>query len=330
MGSDDCVIFGLDNSTEIAKLIAKYAKIKFGKCHSHTFADGEFIFTLDETVRGKHVFLIKSTSKPVNNSIMQLLIATDAIKRSSAKSITAIIPYYGYSRQDRKTKGREPITSRLIADLFEAAGINQILTLDIHSKQQQGFFSIPFDSLTAIWLLLEQFRKTKKVKFDENLVVVSPDYGGVKRARSIAEKINASLAIVDKRRPKPNCVEVVNLLGDVKNKNCIIIDDMIDTGGTIMASCNLLKKHGAKSINVLVTHGLFNNDAIEKFDSLHKKKVIDSIFVTNSIKPDDSLPKFITVVDISKMLADAIKVFANENESLSVVYHKYKYFKDFE
>ena len=329
MTNKECIIFGLEGSEEIAAAIAKDTKIPLGQWHSHSFADGEFLFTSDNVVRGKHVFLIKSTSCPVNDSIMKLLIATDAIKRASARTITAIIPYYGYSRQDRKTKGREPITSRLVADLFQVAGINRILTVDIHSQQQQGFFSIPFDSLTAIWLLLDKYRKKKTRKFNENFVVVSPDYGGVKRARAISEKINAGLAIIDKRRPKPNCVEVSNLLGDVENKNCILIDDMIDTGGTIEAACKLLKSKKAKTISVLATHGLFNGDAIKKFEDLYKNKTIDKILITNTIN-HKKLPSFIEIVDISNILSDAIKIFANENGSLSSVYHKYKYFKDFE
>ncbi len=326
MSNKDCIIFGLKNCEEIAKNISKNTKIQLGKWHSINFADGEFLFTSDNVVRGKHVFLIQSTSKPVNNTIMELLIAIDTIKRSSSKKITVVMPYYGYSRQDRKTKGREPITSRLVADLYQVAGVDRILTIDIHSPQQQGFFSIPFDSLTAIWLLFDHYHKNNK-KFN-NCVIVSPDYGGVKRVQSVAEEIGVGFAIVDKRRPKPNVVEVSNILGDVENKDCIIIDDMIDTASTICASADLLKKHKAKSISILATHGLFNGESIKKLTKLNEKGVIDQIIITNTIN-HDALPKFIKVVDISKMLSDAIDIFAKEQGSLSNVYHKYKYFKDF-
>ncbi len=321
----DCIIFGLKNCEGIAKNISKNTKIPLGKWHSINFADGEFLFTSDNVVRGKHVFLIQSTSKPVNNTIMELLIAVDTIKRSSSKKITVVMPYYGYSRQDRKTKGREPITSRLVADLYQVAGVDRILTIDIHSPQQQGFFSIPFDSLTAIWLLFDNFRKNKKIN---NCVIVSPDYGGVKRVQSVAEEIGVGFAIVDKRRSKPNEVEVSDILGDVKGKDCIIIDDMIDTAGTICASAQLLKKHDAKSVSILASHGLFNGEAIKKLSELNKNGVIEQIIITNTIN-HDSLPKFIKIVDISKMLSDAVDIFAKEQGSLSNVYHKYKYFKDF-
>lgn len=325
----ESIIFGLTNGETLAKKIAEITKIKLGKSHISKFADGEILFTTDVPVRGMDVFLIQSTSKPVNDSIMELLITIDAMKRASAKSINVVIPYYGYSRQDRKCKGREPITSKLVADMLQVAGATRIFTIDIHSQQQQGFFNIPFDSLTASWMLLDTFVKSNK-KILNNLVVVSPDYGSVKRSRSIAETLQVPLAIVDKKRPKANQVKVSDILGDVKDKNCLMIDDMIDTGGTMISAAKLLKEKGAKSVTILATHALFNGDSINLFKQAKNDEIINGLYVTDTIS-NDKLPNFVKVISVAEMISNAINVFVGgAGESISKVYNKYKFFKIFE
>ncbi|MGL4950486.1 MAG: ribose-phosphate diphosphokinase [Mycoplasma sp.] len=319
--SKDALIIGLSRSKKLAEAVSKKTGIKLADYDEHYFADGEIIFACQDMVRGNNVYLIQSTCKPVNDSIMELFIAIDSLKRASAKSISVIMPYYGYARQDRKSKGREPITSRLVADLLVTAGATRVLTLDIHSQQQQGFFSIPFDSLTATWTILEElFTKVKVPK--EETTVVSPDYGGVKRARNIADRLSVPLAIVDKRRPRPNEVEIENILGDVKGMHCIVPDDMIDTGGTMISVAKLLKKQGAKSVHIMATHGLFNGKAIENFNKAIENKEIDNLYISNSIETVD-IPKGTTVVDVSDVLSDAINVFETGTGSMSQIYLKY-------
>lgn len=326
MNHKNALIFGLSNSKQLAELVAKKTNIKNADYTSFGFADGEIFFRSNEVVRGKNVYLIQSTSKPVNNALMELFIAIDSVKRASAHSITVIIPYYGYARQDRKSKGREPITSRLIADMLETAGAERVLTLDIHSPQQQGFFSVPFDSLTASWSLLEEFFEKYKNKLNhDDITIVSPDYGGVKRAREIAERLKVELAIIDKRRPRPNEVEIENILGNVKGKHCIIPDDMIDTGGTMISVARLIKSQGAKSVDILATHGLFNGKALENFEQAFKDNVIDHLFTTNTIDNTSLLPAKINVVDISDLIANAINIFESGTGSISKIYSTYKH-----
>lgn len=320
----EAIIIGLSNSKELAKKISNETKIELADVNIKKFCDGETIVWPEHPVRGEQVFLIQSTCKPVNDSLMELLIAIDALRRASASSIIAIIPYYGYSRQDRKVRGREPITSRLVADLIQTAGADRVLTLDIHSEQQQGFFSIPFDSLTAIWVLLKELFADVKYSLDD-VVIVSPDYGGVKRARLIAEKLHTPIAIVDKRRPKPNEVEVENILGDIEGKHCILPDDMIDTGGTMINVSKLLKKRGAKSISIIATHGLFNGDSINNFNQAIKDKVIDNLYVSNSIETN-IVPDGCKIVDISPILSNAINVYNSGIGSISTIYEKYQQF----
>lgn len=326
MNHKNGIIFGLSNSKQLAELVAKKTNIKNANYTSFGFADGEIFFRSNEVVRGKNVYLIQSTSKPVNNALMELFIAIDSIKRASAYSITVIIPYYGYSRQDRKSKGREPITSRLIADMLETAGADRVLTLDIHSPQQQGFFSVPFDSLTASWALLEEFFEKYENQFNhDDITIVAPDYGGVKRAREIAERLKLELAIIDKRRPRPNEVEIENILGNVKNKHCIIPDDMIDTGGTMISVARLIKSQGAKSVNILATHGLFNGNAVENFEKAFKDNIIDHLFITNTIDNNGQIPSKANVVDVSDLIASAINVFETGSGSISKIYSTYKH-----
>ncbi len=315
------VIFGLSAGKALAGRICKILKIDPGKIEINRFADGEVYVRADISLRNKDVILIQSTSKPVNENIMELLIAIDSIKRASAKSITAIIPYYSYARQDRKAKGREPISSKLVADLLATAGATRIALMDVHSEQIQGFFDIPVDTLRAVqvmWckLLLDFSR--------DELIVVSPDYGGVKRARKIAEAFNLSLAIVDKRRPKPNMAESINVLGDVAHKTCVLIDDMIDTGGTIISAARLLKAKKAKNIVVLATHGLFSKDAVANFCDAAKQNVIKKIYITDTIQPRDELKAIpnLEIVSLSNFYAKIIQCYIH-GSSVSDVYLEY-------
>lgn len=315
------VIYGLSNSKDLAKEVASILKVKPNEIETMRFADGETLVRSNETVRGKDVYLFQSTSKPVNDNLMELLIAIDALKRGSANSINVIIPYYGYARQDRKSKGREPITAKLVANFLEVAGATKVVLMDIHADQTQGFFNIPVDTLKASWLMLSEVVDNHNLK---DLCIVSPDYGGVKRARSIAQFLNVPLAIVDKRRPRPNEVEVSNVLGDVDGKDCFLVDDMIDTGGTILSAAKLLKEKGAKSISIMCTHGVFSNNAIERFDQAIKNKEIDNLYVTDSI-PDVKKhnSKNIHVTSLAKLYADFIKI-QDEGKSVSVnLYKKY-------
>lgn len=321
------IIFGLSKSKKLAENVSKITNIRLGKSHLNHFADGEILFTTDEVVRGADIFLIQATSNPVNDSLMELLIAIDALKRASVNSITLIIPYFGYSRQDRKASGREPITSKLIADMLEKAGATKILTIDIHSPQQQGFFSVPFDSMTAIWLLLNELTFSKD---NSNYCIVSPDYGSVKRTRMISEKLDAGFAIVDKKRPSANVVVVNDLLGEVANKDCIMVDDMIDTGGTVLSAAKLLKEKGAKSVSILATHGLFNSGAKEKFELAYQNKIIDNLYCTDSIEVNKNIPNFTKIISIKDLVADAITVFKSEEvKSLGNVYKNLKYYDIF-
>ncbi len=321
---NDAIIFGLTSSQDLAKKISERTGIELGESSIKRFADGEVMFRAETSVRGKNVYLVGSTCKPVNESVMEMLIAIDALKRASVRTISCIVPYYGYARQDRKALGREPITSRMVADLIQAVGANRVLTLDIHSDQQQGFFSIPFDSLTATWIMLNELWKNAKLPMEE-VTIVSPDYGGVKRARAIASKLGVPMAIVDKRRPRPNEVEIENILGDVEGRHCILPDDMIDTGGTMINVAKLLKKKGAKSISIMATHGLFNGTAIEKFNDAFKEGWISNLYVTNSIENNDK-PKNCTVVDVSPLIAEAILVFNAGSGSISHIYEKFMSF----
>ncbi len=326
---NDSVIISLSKSKKLAKEISEITNIRLVEPNTTKFADGEFLLSIQEPIRELNVFIIQSTSKPVNDSIMELLITIDAVRRASAKTINVIMPYYGYSRQDRRVGGREPITSRLIADLLEKAGATRVLTIDIHSQQQQGFFTIPFDSLTAIWLMLDYLFNNNKVT-KEDLVVVSPDYGSVKRTRSIANKINSGFAIIDKNRVGKNRVESLDILGDVANKNCLIFDDIIDTGGTILEACKILKEKGAKNIDIVVTHGLLNKDAIPNFIQAKKDRIINKIYITDTIERKEELSDVFSVISIASLISSAILVFAKGTNCISTVYEKYSFFKFFE
>lgn len=315
------IIFGLSNSFEFAKSIGEKINVQYEQMHTSIFADGEMLVKSPVPVRGKDVILIQSTSKPVNDNLMELLIAIDALKRASANSIIVLIPYFGYARQDRKTQGREPITCKLVADFIVHAGATKVILVDIHSKQTQGFFNVPVDTLVTTPIMIDAYKKNNKN--DKDFCVVAPDYGAVKKVRDIAEHLYVPFAIIDKRRPKPNVVEVSNILGDVKDKVCLLIDDMIDTGGTILAAAKLLKKHQAKKIVVMVTHGIFSRNAIDQFKKAIDENIISELYVTNTIKENSEIEyKGIHILDLSTFLAEILEAQI-KHLSVSKIYKRY-------
>ena len=269
-------LFALNSNPELAKEIADYMGIGLSECTIEKFADGEIGINITETVRGHHVFIIQSTSNPVNEHYMELLIMIDALKRASARSINVIMPYYGYSRQDRKALPRQPISAKLMADMLTAAGATRVVSLDLHAAQIQGFYNIPIDNFEAAPLIAKYIKKQNI----EDIVVVSPDHGGTTRARKFALNFNAPIAIIDKRRPRPNVAEVMNIIGEVDGKNAIIVDDIVDTAGTVCAASTALKKAGAKDIYVVCTHPVLSGEG--------SKRVLNSditkLITTNTIK----------------------------------------------
>ena len=302
-GLDDVVVFPLTSSVGLVNEVCHYLNITPGKIIVNHFADGETLVELGESVRGKRVYVIQSTSKPVNDKLMEVLICLDALRRSSAAEITVIIPYFGYARQDRKASPRQPITAKLVAAMLEEAGANRVVTFDLHAAQIQGFFHCPVDDLTTVPMMGQYFRRKK---FNTNeLVVVSPDHGGVKRARTLAEMLGCTIAIIDKRRPQANVCEACNIVGEVAGKNAIIVDDICDTGGSLIAGSKILKENGAKDVYVCISHGLFSHDAVTKIEDSEIKEVV----VTNTITiPQDELEKStkITTLSIGWMLSKLI------------------------
>jgi len=296
-----CLFSGGANP-ELAASIASYLETPLSKVRITRFSDNESFVELNENVRGVDAFVIQPTSSPVNDNVMELLIMCDALRRASAGSITAVIPYYGYGRQDRKVAPRTPITSKLVADLIQVAGVTRVVSVDLHAGQIQGFFNIPFDHLYAMPVMLEDYLKKT---FDSSAVFVSPDSGGVERARAYSKRLNASLAIVDKRRERANVSEVMNLIGDVKGKECIIIDDMIDTAGTLCGAARALVDHGATRVVACATHGVFSGPAIKRISEspLGEVVVTDSIPLSEEAK---GCPK-IRQVSIARLLGEAIK-----------------------
>ncbi len=293
-------LFSLSANPILAKEISDYVGIPLSECEVTKFADGELNMNISETVRGHKVFVIQSTSTPVNEHIMELLIMTDALKRASAREINVIIPYYGYSRQDRKAKSRQPISAKLVADLLQVAGVTRVICMDLHAAQIQGFFNIPIDNFRAL-PIIAHYLKEKDLK---DIVVVSPDHGGTTRARALGDSLNAPIAIIDKRRPRPNVAEVMNIIGDVRGKNCVIIDDMIDTGGTICAAATALMEAGALSVRACCTHPIFSGPASQKLQN----SVLKEVVATNSIMlPDDhKFPKLIQL-SVAGLLGEGIK-----------------------
>lgn len=298
-------VFSLSSSKKLAQDIASILGTKVGDCKVHHFADGEILCEIGESVRGKDVFIVQSTSNPVTENLMEILVLTDALKRASAREITAVIPYFGYARQDRKAKPRQPITSKLVADLLTTAGVNRVVTVDLHAAQIQGFFDIPVDEMQALPLLIKYFRK-KKV---QDLCVVSPDHGGATRARKISEAFDCPIAIIDKRRPKPNVAEVMGIIGNVEGKNCILIDDMIDTAGTITAGVDMLKQKGAKDVYIACTHGVLSGPAVERLSTCAAKEVV----ITNTIEiPQDKKFDKLVSVSVAGLLAHTIENIEND------------------
>lgn len=290
-------VFSGSSNPELAMEIAKCLGTGLGKLELRKFADGENYANYLESVRGKDIYLVQSTCSPQNDNLMELLIMIDAARRAAADTITCVIPYYGYGKQDRKANDREPITAKLVAKLLEAAGADTVLTMDLHADQLQGFFDIRADFLYASGPLTEYFMKKKL----SDIIVVAPDVGSSKRARAYAKKFGAELAIVDKRRPKPNESEVVNLIGDAGGKTCLIVDDEINTGGTVVNAAEALIRNGAKEVYVMASHGVFASNAIERLEKSPVKEVI----ITNSI-PYRGGSKKVTVVSIAKLFAGAI------------------------
>ena len=302
-----------NSNRPLAEAVAAELGLSLSNAEVGKFSDGEISITLPQTVRGRDVFIIQSTSIPVNDNLMELLIMIDACKRASAGRITAVMPYFGYARQDRKARPRDPITAKLVADILTSAGADRVLTMDLHAAQIQGFFDIPVDHLYGAPLLAKYFKK----KMDENWVVVSPDVGSVGRARNFASRVDASLAIVDKRRPRANAVEVMNVIGDVKGKSCILLDDMIDTAGTICQGAQALVNNGAKEVYACCTHGVLSGPAMERLTASPIKEIIvlDTIDLPESVK---SNPK-IKVLSVAKLIAKAITSIYSD-ESLSAIY----------
>lgn len=298
-------VFSLSSSKKLAQDIASILGTKVGDCKVHHFADGEILCEIGESVRGKDVFIVQSTSNPVTENLMEILVLTDALKRASAREITAVIPYFGYARQDRKAKPRQPITSKLVADLLTTAGVNRVVTVDLHAAQIQGFFDIPVDEMQALPLLIKYFRK-KKV---QDLCVVSPDHGGATRARKMSEAFDCPIAIIDKRRPRPNVAEVMGIIGNVEGKNCILIDDMIDTAGTITAGVDMLKQKGAKDVYIACTHGVLSGPAIERLSTCAAKEVV----ITNTIEiPQEKKFDKLVSVSVAGLLAHTIENIEND------------------
>ncbi|MBI1254348.1 MAG: ribose-phosphate diphosphokinase [Hyphomonas sp.] len=300
----------------LSEAIADYLDMRLTRSEVKTFADQEIFVRIDENVRGEDVFVIQSTSYPANDNLMQLLIMMDALRRASARRITAVIPYFGYARQDRKTDGRTPISAKLVANLISASGADRVLTVDLHAGQIQGFFDIPTDNLFGGPVMIDDIKE----RFGrDKIVMVSPDVGGVVRARALANKLNADLAIVDKRRPEAGKSEVMNIIGEVKGARCIMLDDICDSGGTLANAAAALKDQGAVSVSAYVTHGVLSGNAVQRIE----KSVLDELVMTDTIQPSESAlkSKKIRVLPMSPLLGEAIRRIANE-ESVSKLFDR--------
>ena len=302
-------IFNGNSHTALAEEIASLMGKPLGKSTVSKFSDGEVSVSIWETVRGADVYIIQSTCDPVNDNMMELLIMIDAMKRASAGRITAVMPYYGYARQDRKAKARDPITAKLVANMIEAAGADRVLTMDLHASQIQGYFDIPVDHLLGMPIIKDYFAEQNI----ENMVIVSPDHGSVPRARKLAEPLNCPIAIVDKRRPEPNKSEIMNIIGEVEGKNCIIIDDMIDTAGTITNAANAIKDMGALSVRAAATHAVLSGPAIERI----RDSAIEELVLLNTMPiPEEKMLDKIKVLSVAPLFAEAMNRI-HTNESMS-------------
>ena len=307
-------IFALNSNRPLAEKIAEEVGVELGKSSVTQFSDGEIQVNIEESIRGCHVYVVQSTSSPVNDNLMELLIMIDALKRASAKTINVVMPYYGYARQDRKARAREPITAKLVANMIEKAGATRLLTLDLHASQIQGFFDIPVDHLMGAPLIADYF--LEKGICGDDVVVVSPDHGGVTRARKLAEFLKAPIAIIDKRRPKANVAEVMNIIGKVDGKTCVIIDDMIDTAGTITLAANALKEAGAKQVYASCTHPVLSGPAMQRIQdsAIEHLVVTDSIYLSDERKIDK-----IDEISVGELMGDAIKRI-HENKPVSPLF----------
>ncbi len=296
-----CILSG-NAHPQLATSIAAFLETPLGKVRSTRFSDGESFCEIGENVRGVDAFVIQPTCSPVNDTVMELLIMCDALRRASAASITAVIPYYGYARQDRKVAPRTPITSKLCADLIQASGVTRVVSMDLHAGQIQGFFNIPFDHLFAMPVMLEDYLKKS---FDSSAVFVSPDAGGVERARAFSKRLNAQLAIIDKRRERANVSEVMHLIGDVAGRDCVIVDDMIDTAGTLAGAAKALADKGAKRIVACASHGVFSGPAVQRINEspLSEVVVTDTIPLSPAAKESPKIKQ----VSIARLLGEAIK-----------------------
>ena len=295
-------IFAGNGCPDLAKAIADRLELPLGQLEATRFSDGEICVNIKETVRGCDVFVVQSTSTPVNDNLMELLVMIDAFKRASCNKLTVVMPYFGYARQERKARARDPITAKLVANLLEKAGADRVLTMDLHSTQLQGFFDIPVDNLLGMPVLAKYFLKNGFK--NDDLVIVYPDVGSVTRSRSMAAKFNAPLAIIDKRRPKANVMEVMNIIGDVKDKVCLMLDDMIDTAGTITQGAKALSDAGAREVYACCSHGVFSGPAMQRIQDSPLKKVV----VLNTIQqPQDKLIDKIEEVSVAEIFAEAIE-----------------------
>lgn len=310
-------IFSLNSNQELAEKVAQSIGVPLGKVSVSQFSDGEIKINIEESIRGNNVYIIQSTSSPVNDHLMELMIMIDACRRASAETINVVIPYFGYARQDRKAKPREPITSKLIANMIESAGATRILALDLHASQIQGFFDVPVDHLMGAPLLANYFLNDEKLE-KQDMVVVSPDHGGVTRARKLAEFLDAPIAIIDKRRPEANVAEVMNIVGNVEGRHAIIIDDMIDTAGTITLAAEALEDAGALSVVACCTHPVLSGPAIERLDN----SVLREVVVTDSIQlSEEKRIDKIKQVTVAELIAEAI-VRIHENRSVSPLFNE--------
>lgn len=305
-------VFSLNSNKGLATEIADAIGVELGKCSVTRFSDGEVQIKIEESIRGCDVFVIQSTSQPVNENLMELLIMIDALKRASARTINVVMPYYGYARQDRKAHAREPITAKLVANLLETAGAMRVISLDLHAPQIQGFFDILIDHLLAVPILSDYFEK----KNLNDIVIVSPDHGGVTRARKMADRLKAPIAIIDKRRPKPNVAEIMNIVGNIEGKTAILIDDIIDTAGTITLAANALVENGAAEVYACCTHPVLSGPAIERIQNSKIKELV----VTNSIElPEEKKIDKVVELSVAPLLAEAI-IRVHEEQSVSTLF----------
>ncbi len=294
-------IFSGNANRELASAICRYVETPLGNAEVTRFADGEIYVEINENVRGVNCFVVQPTCAPVNDNLMELLVMIDALKRASAGSIIAVIPYFGYARQDRKSKPRTPISARLVADLLTAAGVDRVLSIDLHAGQIQGFFNIPVDHLYGMPVLMEYLR----TRFTSEAVIVSPDAGGVERARAYSKRLGTSLAIIDKRRPAPNVSEVVNIIGDVKGRDAIIVDDMVDTAGTLCAAAQAIRQQGARAVFACTTHGVLSHPAIERIVA----SPLEELIMTDTIPPGPEVLNSgkVKVLSVARILGEAVK-----------------------